>query len=756
MSGRQDARLSVIIPFYNETAFLRLAVNSVLTQGIADAEVIVVNDNPEEFDEATIRALGLPDTVRVVSHERNRGLSAARNTGIAAATGGLIGFLDADDYYVQDGLRLQLDEARASGADITHAQAYLSRQGSPLAAILKRDRDLFAKPERRGALTDAPQAQFIVSSWSSLYARDFLDSHGLRFDEEQPKFEDRLFVLDCVTRASSIAFLGEPVRVWRKRAGSISVTPTDPALRLLQLQLLEKCMARIRAEVATGTLAAQFERRELFNTLSRLIWDVDLLGWIADNPGDATAENHRNRIVTLLGDQSFGNAIFDDPMVAKIDRTGMATRKGRIRRVDFFAIHKALRDGDMAGAAAILDARRETRAPAIARRQPQAARLILHLGLHKTGTTWLQQHLNHHADTLRSRGILVPQTGRSDPGHGLRHGAYSGHQKLVSALRRGDTAPWNRLYDEVAASGAGTVVLSAENMLFPLAEDRDSRIADLAAALSGFASIQPLCLVRAPHRYLESFYKELVTSDQRAGSRSLDEFLVDQEANLTDLPALLGPVEEALGARVALGDFDALSQSGLWAGFCRLAGLPGDLPEIDAPRYASPGRSAIQLIRALHALVPSVTVRQDVIRSFLADAERDDRHSLVPPERRGETLARFRATSGAFAAERGYAPDYAGMETALAAEDWQPPSAIAPDDLERIVEAALRSPQLWVPTGDLGHTRLQRVMGNAPTRAAPPPQPAAKPKARRKPPGVTIRLRPWAARLLGRITGTRR
>ena len=103
------AVLSIIIPFYNETAYLRMAVRSVLSQGLDAVEVIVVNDNPAVFAPADIAALNLPAQVRVLHHDGNRGLPAARNTGIAASTGDLIGFLDADDYYLTDGLARQVE-----------------------------------------------------------------------------------------------------------------------------------------------------------------------------------------------------------------------------------------------------------------------------------------------------------------------------------------------------------------------------------------------------------------------------------------------------------------------------------------------------------------------------------------------------------------------------------------------------------------------------------------------------------------------
>jgi glycosyltransferase involved in cell wall biosynthesis len=224
--------LSVIVPFYDETAFLTDALRSVLTQGIADLEIIVVNDNPEKFSEHDIRPLvptGPGDaTITILSQPENRGLSAARNTGLDAAKGTFIAFLDADDYYTTTGLFDQFQMARDSQADLTHAQTYFTQKGSPALSLLPRDKLLFGTRKMVSGLGAAEEAHFIVSTWSSIYRHAFLKRNKLRFDPALPKFEDRLFVVHCVTAASKIAFLGAPTRVWRQRAGSISVSATSP------------------------------------------------------------------------------------------------------------------------------------------------------------------------------------------------------------------------------------------------------------------------------------------------------------------------------------------------------------------------------------------------------------------------------------------------------------------------------------------------------------------------------------------------
>lgn len=739
--------LTIIVPFYNETAYLRTALNSILSQRIGGLQIIVVNDNPDLFGVDDLTALGVCDPVELIQHPRNLGLSAARNSGLQQARGQFIGFLDSDDYYTLGGLTNQLQRAIDTGADITHAPTYFTRKGSAETRILPRDQTFF--PQARIAKTGlmgAEEAQFITSSWSSLYARDFLTGNALTFDVEQTRFEDRLFVLHTVTRAKTIAFTGTPSRVWRGREGSISVTATSPDIHLLQIRLLEKCMSHIRAEVASGALPPRFEKRELFNTVSRLIWDLDVIKAIVlntDKGNDPVYDDIARRIPVLLGPDSFGQYIFDDKVLEPINRVGMKTRKGRVTRTAFFAIHNALRSGDIAAAHSLLaDCDSATPAP----RQPPARipsrlstslmarlgrpRLVLHLGMHKTGSTYIQAHLNAHRDRLKKAGILVPVTGFANLDDPLRDGANPGHHGLVSALRRGDMAPWVALKKEIQSNRTETVLLSCENMGFPTLPDRDHWIDALTTQLGMFGQIDIVALVRRPDTYAESFYRERIAAGARPGTGGIEAFLNDHGDALTNLPKLFAPFEIRTATQVRLADFDHLRGDGLWPGFARLAGLPTDLPVLALPRYPTPDRDSILLLQLLNTLVPDAGLRSAILRAWfsLYPSPAADDNSLLSPAARLQLLDGWQKKSADFAAARGYTPDLDAARTALSAEDWSPATAVPTDKLTDLLGiAAQAAGPLFSP----------------PNRNTPKRRPAD--------PGgmsLTIRLRPWLANLL--------
>lgn len=122
--------VSVVIPAYNRADLLPRAVASIRAQTATPAEVIVVDDHSVDDTAAVASALG----VRVITHERNRGESVARNTAIAAADHPWIALLDSDDEWVpghlehvfrlRDSHVLASAAALGSGPEKSHHRLY--------------------------------------------------------------------------------------------------------------------------------------------------------------------------------------------------------------------------------------------------------------------------------------------------------------------------------------------------------------------------------------------------------------------------------------------------------------------------------------------------------------------------------------------------------------------------------------------------------------------------------------------------------
>jgi glycosyltransferase involved in cell wall biosynthesis len=99
--------VSVIIPTYNRAHLIGRAIQSVLNQTFKDIEIIVVDDGSKDNTDEIVRAIDDPRVI-YLKHQENRGVSAARNTGIKAARGEFIAFQDSDDEWLPNKLEKQL------------------------------------------------------------------------------------------------------------------------------------------------------------------------------------------------------------------------------------------------------------------------------------------------------------------------------------------------------------------------------------------------------------------------------------------------------------------------------------------------------------------------------------------------------------------------------------------------------------------------------------------------------------------------
>jgi GT2 family glycosyltransferase len=121
--GSAECEVAVVIPTRDRWSLLsHTALRAALDQRDVDHELIVVDDGSTDGTHDRLAELDDP-RLRVVRHDRPRGVSRARNAGIAAARAEWVAFLDDDDVWSPYKLRMQLDAARASRSDFVYAGA---------------------------------------------------------------------------------------------------------------------------------------------------------------------------------------------------------------------------------------------------------------------------------------------------------------------------------------------------------------------------------------------------------------------------------------------------------------------------------------------------------------------------------------------------------------------------------------------------------------------------------------------------------
>ncbi len=127
----REELISVVIPVYNVERYLKDCLDSVLKQSFQNLEIILVDDGSTDNSCAICKAYAAKDPrIKLITQE-NGGLSAARNTGIAAATGQYITFVDSDDAIALDMIQQLYDMMIQHGADLTACQKeFIDEQGN--------------------------------------------------------------------------------------------------------------------------------------------------------------------------------------------------------------------------------------------------------------------------------------------------------------------------------------------------------------------------------------------------------------------------------------------------------------------------------------------------------------------------------------------------------------------------------------------------------------------------------------------------
>lgn len=204
--------VSVVIPFYNAATTLREAAESALAQE-CPLEILAVDDGSTDGS-----AAALPNDPRIrLFTGPNRGVSAARNTGMAAAKGDWIAFLDADDLLVPGTLTSRLLAARDADVVIADWQEFT---GPADAKILGTVRSIDAE-----ALRSDPETAIAGSCWAPpaaiLYRRTIADAIG-GFREDLPIIQDARHLFDAAHLGARFRHLPELGAFYRVSPTSLS------------------------------------------------------------------------------------------------------------------------------------------------------------------------------------------------------------------------------------------------------------------------------------------------------------------------------------------------------------------------------------------------------------------------------------------------------------------------------------------------------------------------------------------------------
>lgn len=219
-------KISVIIPVFNVEPYISACIESVLNQDYPDLEVIIVDDcTPDSSIDIARSIIGKHPRgacAHIISHNRNQGQSVARNTGIDAATGDYLYFLDGDDYLPHDALsRLSQPAIAYGGIDFVIGNYDTVGASRPMLERLKLPDGVLTG--NKAVLRSFYHEKWHVLACNSLIRAGFIRDNGLKFCPGLIH-EDELWVYQMAACARSMAVVNAVTYHYVLHPGAVTST----------------------------------------------------------------------------------------------------------------------------------------------------------------------------------------------------------------------------------------------------------------------------------------------------------------------------------------------------------------------------------------------------------------------------------------------------------------------------------------------------------------------------------------------------
>lgn len=207
-------KVSVILPIYNVSAYLRECLDSVVGQTLKELEIICVNDGSTDDSLDIIREYAAKDDRIVVISGPNGGYGKAMNKGLDRATGEYVGIVEPDDYVVPEMFEELYDIAARNDLDLVKADFHRFTRDENGGehrqyVLLDETKNHYGK-----LLCPAEQPEcirFTLNTWAGIYKREFLEKYHIRHNETPgASFQDNGFFFQTFVRARRAMIVNKP------------------------------------------------------------------------------------------------------------------------------------------------------------------------------------------------------------------------------------------------------------------------------------------------------------------------------------------------------------------------------------------------------------------------------------------------------------------------------------------------------------------------------------------------------------------
>lgn len=210
--------VTAIIPTHNRAEIIPISLESVIRQTHRNLEIIVVDDSSSDNTETVVKSIQDP-RVTYLRHSKNRGGAAARNTGIDAANGDFIAFLDSDDAWVPHKVERQLKHiysVETPGNVVSYTQVFHSLEGITEKTYSAFDPKYYIPKEAK--LLNESIAEYLFCSKGKTLTSTLMMPRQLalktHFRDDFKKHQDWDFCIRLEAGGATFRFIAEPLTIW--------------------------------------------------------------------------------------------------------------------------------------------------------------------------------------------------------------------------------------------------------------------------------------------------------------------------------------------------------------------------------------------------------------------------------------------------------------------------------------------------------------------------------------------------------------
>ena len=279
-------KLSIIVPVYNVDNYLLRCLRSIITQEYTDFELILVDDGSIDNCASILDASILNDHRIFVIHQKNKGVSAARNAGLSIARGEFVGFVDPDDWIEPDMYEILMNAVETEKCDIAGCSwmdNYPNNEERRYHSHL--ETQVMSREEFAKHLFDTPPT--LAGSVCSKIIRKEIILKG--FSERHSICEDNLFLAQCIVGCKKGIYLNRSLyhvffrddSATRKHPGKVAYglaarreiidvvkIISDECGMLAEKLYLDQCVSFILRKDLTGSSYQEYARKEFITYLN--------------------------------------------------------------------------------------------------------------------------------------------------------------------------------------------------------------------------------------------------------------------------------------------------------------------------------------------------------------------------------------------------------------------------------------------------------------------------------------------------------